>query len=154
MFLYMCFPANAHKLLLPFLQFFLQNSGMIQPTWERDEEMRESLFLFRSVIVSSPKLRPAMSILICPACSVQNPPRFFFPSTVPLCLCKHERELIVFKVPRQASDALGHQVFIRKSAAGNTAWTRRLSAHVSAAALPDAKCAVKSCLVGQWPADL
>lgn len=77
-----------------------------------------------------------------------------FHQTAPLCLGKHERELIVFKVPWQASDAHGHQVFISASAAGNTASTHCLSAHVSAAVLPDAKWAMKRCFIGQWLGDL
>lgn len=43
------------KALVHFLAAFLQNSGVMQPTWERDGEMRESLFLFRSAVFSSPK---------------------------------------------------------------------------------------------------
>lgn len=53
----MCFSAKCSKPLLHFLAVFLPNSGLMQPTWDRDGEMRQSLFLFRSLLFSSPKLR-------------------------------------------------------------------------------------------------
>lgn len=122
----------------------------MQPTWERDGEMRESLFLFPSFLLQSSDRR-WVSWSALPVLDRSLPG---FPQTVPLCLAKHEREPIVFKVPWRAGDAHGHRVFIWESAAGNTASAHCLSAHVSAAVLPDAKWAMKRCFIGQWLGDL
>lgn len=136
-----------------FLAVFLQKSGMLQPTWEREMERWGRVYSFSALwsflLQSSDQRWVSWSAL--PVLDGSLPG---FPQTVPLCLGKHEREMMVFKVPWQASDALGPGVFISASAAGTTASTHCLSAHVSAPALPDAKWAMKRCFIGQCSADL
>lgn len=120
----------------------------MQSTWERDRKMRESLFLSPHLL--SPK---AQSSDVYLACIFWTDPSPGVPQTAPLCLGKHESELIVFKVPWQESDAHSRWFFYLDIGS----WERGVNAvpFVSrfCSAGPRCKTGHGRCFIGQWLGD-